>query len=190
MDPMIVVNEEMHISKDNNQQLLIKHAINYVKSYLISPILDLGAGDGWTTNYINTELNLSAISVSINKIDCDNAKKLYNIDMINNDMENLIDCSSDYYNTIWCRQAIEHSQSPFKALKEMNRILKKDGTVILIVPYPLDILIFAESHLYCLDDKQWRNLFIKTGFNVINKHDQFMLNGYAEVMYILKKVTN
>jgi len=190
MNPLNKVYEEMNINNDEDQQMLIKSAIKFCRQELVAPILDIGCADGWTTNYLTTVENLYTEGVSINETDCINAKKLYNINLFNSDMQKMSDVVSNSYNTIWCRHSIEHCTSPFNALLEMHRVLKDEGKVVLIVPYPLDILIFAESHLYVLDDKQWRNLFTKTGFNVYKKQDNFFLNGYAEVMYILKKVTD
>ena len=186
MDPLDSVYGEMNISQDVDQQKLIKNAFFVIKNYVKEPIICIGDGDGWTTNYFKSEIGPDITGLSINSTDCKNAKELFNLDFIQADMQS-IPVQDKTYQTIWSRHSIEHCTSPFNALKEMNRILKDDGKIVLIVPYPLDILIFAESHLYVLDDKQWRNLFIKNGLNVVVKLDKFYYNGYAEVLYILEK---
>lgn len=42
---------------------------------------------------------------------------------------------SETYDTVFCRNVLEHIKNPREALKEIARILKKDGKVIITVPH-------------------------------------------------------
>ncbi len=85
---------------------------------------------------------------------------------------NLQDSSCD---VVLCTEVLEHLEEPLTAIKEMNRILKHEGIVILTVPFfwhvheaPRDFYRYSEYGL--------RYLFEKAGFEIVEIRP---LSGYV-----------
>jgi len=159
--------ENFKLSSDKEivQQSMVAQDLNYVNNVLkkdmSGKILDLGSGDG----FFQTKVS-DAISVSANKDDISQGK-LAGFNMVFADAHNL-PFKKGTFDYVWARQCFEHFVSPYVALKEVHRVLKKDGIAIIIVPIPLPVQISASTHLYVLDAFQWANLFNKTGFKALD----------------------
>ena len=83
---------------------------------------------------------------------------------------------SNYFDIITFNHVLEHVNNPLKTIKEIHRILKKDGALIIGVPnsnslaywlfkknwYQLDVL----RHLFNFSDKNLGNLLKKEGFKI------------------------
>ena len=107
-------------------------------------LLDIGCGKGYITNQVKNRFpnaEISALDYSLAAIDFafDNFK---NIDFIVADAYNL-PYSDHYFDVIVCNNIWEHVPDPLNMLKEIMKVLKKNGYLIISTPsrYRLDNLL-------------------------------------------------
>ena len=98
-------------------------------------LLDIGCGKGYITNRIQNNFpnaEISALDYSVSAIDFafENFK---NIDFIVADAYNL-PYSENYYDIVVCNNIWEHVPDPLNMLKEIQKILKKNGYLIISTP--------------------------------------------------------
>lgn len=68
------------------------------------------------------------------------------------------------FDTVFCLEVLEYQWSPRKALKEINRILKPGGTLILSVPFLHRV--DSDRDYWRLSDKGLHRMLKETGFNI------------------------
>ena len=70
---------------------------------------------------------------------------------------------------IFCSHAFEHTVDPLQTLGEFKRVLKANGLLYLVCPFPTDQQIFGmdKTHWFVLYPKQLISLLHKSGFIVI-----------------------
>ncbi len=161
-------------------------------------IFDFGCGSGEFLSKIDSKWSKSGIDVSLKAIEKGRAK--YGYDLIAEGIEkaNLPDGKFDIV-TMW--MVIEHLQNPFAVLKEVQRILKDDGVVVIKTPnkdsllaiiadslykvslgkitYPIS-LFYTPLHIYYFDFKGLTMLLQKTNFKIIKvAQDERYVTKYA-----------
>ena len=79
------------------------------------------------------------------------------------------------FDTILCSHVLEHTEIPYRIIKEMKRILKKDGNLIIAMPNPHMIFsgqLKTEDHINLICQKTMEIMLTKLGFEIINiKHN-------------------
>lgn len=97
-------------------------------------VLDAGAGAGILSRMLS-EAKFKVMACDINPerfqtkgVKCDKV-----------DLSERIPYKNDRFNHVMLIDVIEHLENPWNALRELNRILKKDGTVIISTPNVLHI---------------------------------------------------
>ena len=99
-------------------------------------ILDAGCGDGTGLKFLFNSgyKNLYGIDINPNKYFL--AKNHIGDDrVIDSDITNT-PFEDEKFDIVWCSHTLEHSYSPIESLKELCRITKKGGYVLIIIPYP------------------------------------------------------
>ena len=99
-------------------------------------ILDAGCGDGTGLKFLFDcgYENLYGIDINPNKYYL--AKNhIGNNRIIDSDITNT-PFEDGKFDVVWCSHTLEHSYSPIESLKELCRICKKGGYVLIIIPYP------------------------------------------------------
>lgn len=94
------------------------------------------------------------------------------------------------YDTILCTQVLEHTPEPRKFLVKINKVLKKNGVLILTVPFtgylhevPGDYFRFTKYAIrYMLKDANFRIVYIKAEGNWISSIGQEIIS-YLEPTY-------
>lgn len=125
-------------------------------------VLDLGCGDGWSTNQL-ISMGYNAIGVTINPDEVNNALKTYSIDLILADMHDLpFDDKS--FDCVYSRESLEHCVAPHIALCEMNRVLIDGGHTLINVPDQK--WINEPSHHIVPSPAQMHEMLFKTKFNL------------------------
>ena len=119
-------------------------------------LLDVGCGLGY---FLVTMKNLGMVSYGVEPgvIDYELAEK-YNLDIFNG---NLLDAKfeDNFFDVITLNHVLEHIDNPFETIKELNRILKPGGYLIIRTP-------IADSYAFQLFGEYWgqidtpRHLFI------------------------------
>jgi SAM-dependent methyltransferase len=97
-----------------------------------------------------------------------------NVDVVA-DIEKRTQFDNDNFHTVICSEVMEHLYRPADALKEMHRVLKKDGWIIIttlfafpVHGYPDDYWRFTPSCMKrLLEDAGFRDIKVETG-GVIN----------------------
>ncbi len=113
---------------------VIKHVIHN-NSY--EKICDIGCGNGVFTAYLkhllpNCELHgIDSSDYALNKAIENGFDK---ISMVNDFSSDLIPYSDESFDLIICKDVLEHLVNPMHLVKEMHRLLKKDGKLLIHVP--------------------------------------------------------
>ncbi len=102
-------------------------------------ILDAACGDGVGVNYLYHNGYTNVIGVEINSAKIDKARELYKTVPENAiqymDISTLT-FSDNSFDTVWCSHTLEHAYEPKLVLAEFKRVIKNNGIVHIIVPYP------------------------------------------------------
>lgn len=127
--------KEMH---KYNKEMLERVIIKYIdKNYNSSPkILDLACGTGFNSYFINSKFsNPQFILVDISEGMLNQARNNYSLDaeFIKSDMLSFLKSSKDNsFDIVICAWAIKY-QNPHEIIKEVSRVLKKDGYFAVLV---------------------------------------------------------
>lgn len=100
-----------------------------------SSILEVGCGDGsFTKELVKYSPDVVAIDISESQI-AENSQRLGGITFRQHDVAERFPFESAAFDVIWCSEVLEHLFDPAFALREMNRILKPGGRLLVTVPY-------------------------------------------------------
>jgi 2-polyprenyl-3-methyl-5-hydroxy-6-metoxy-1,4-benzoquinol methylase len=107
-------------------------------------VLDIGCRDGSLRNYLDKSVVYYGIDI---------ASEFKGESITIQDITEGTSFESDFFDYIFCIDVLEHLKKPFFVLNEINRILKKEGILILSVPNPYH---FKEIiwNLFKIKDKQ------------------------------------
>lgn len=101
-------------------------------------ILDLGCGDGFYLHLLsNLDLEIELVGSDYDKNALNSAQKNLNtnkIKLVQADLMKKLPFPNDYFDGIIMSEVLEHLQDDVKGMKEVRRILKKGGRVVLSVP--------------------------------------------------------
>jgi SAM-dependent methyltransferase len=140
-------------------------------------ILDLGCADGKLL-LILRKLGFEAVGLDIAQSFVDRAQLYSGCNVFCGTAENMVMFKEGEFDCIICTEVLEHVTSPYRALLEMNRILKLNGTAIISSPNAHHIvrimrpLHFVKGelinkHINCFDLTQWKILFSMSGFEIV-----------------------
>tara|TARA_E500000178_G_C16810702_1_gene656808 strand:- start:190 stop:855 length:666 start_codon:yes stop_codon:yes gene_type:complete len=98
-----------------------------------------------------------------------NLKKDKKNNILKGDLDQKLKFKSNYYQNLVIFNVLEHLSNPTKSLKELNRILKKDGLLIGSTPFlyqvhgaPNDYLRFTKSYLISeFKKKKFKAIYVK-----------------------------
>jgi len=125
-------------------------------------ILDVGASDGTFMKYFIDSGFKNTEGVTLCRADAEYGIKNYGFKIKVGDMHEL-PYKDGEFDVIWCRQTFEHAIAPYIAMCEFNRVLKKGGKLIILMPSPQHWTIFPH-HYSVLNPPQMLNLALKSGF--------------------------
>lgn len=118
---------------------------SFMDKYIGGDILEVGAGVGSFTHFLRKKGKLSVVDINnsyLKKL----KKEFSDIHVSFGDIEKVKHFLKKKYDTVVCLNVLEHVSNDIKALRNMYRLLKKDGRLILLVP--------AHKSLYCKFDKK------------------------------------
>ena len=143
-------------------------------------ILDIGCGTGDWTKYLELQ-GYESIGV-----DFYDDKKRNDINFIIGDMHNLL-FNAYEFDFIFNSGVFEHTLAPFISICEMNRILKINGKVLLIVPHEKNLrCVYMEQHISCFDIHGLANLFNKGKFKILETEIYDGEDGQHYVLFLEK----
>lgn len=113
-----------------------KLILGLMKQYHISPeqnILEIGCGWGALINELNTNNyhNTYGIDISEEAVEHCRSQRIKNI--LKMDVAKM-EFDSNYFDLIIASDVLEHIEDEDSALREVYRVLKKDGVLIILVP--------------------------------------------------------
>jgi len=142
-------------------------------------VLDIGSADGTFSKVIVDKTGAKKLlGIDINKPSVDYANQRFKTDKrLHFRVGDAIALpfGTETFEAVFCLEALEHIYSPLKAIKEMKRVLKKNGYVVLLVP--TDSLLFRIVWSVVL--KTWGKHWQDTHVNSFTKD---------KLLVLLKKV--
>lgn len=154
----------------------------FLKDSTNGHLLDIGCADGTTTNQIYKSFpNLKITGLDFYKKAIDFARKTKPwINFVVGDAHNL-PFKNGSFELVTIIETLEHLENPQEVLKEIHRVLKKNGYLIIV--QDTDSLLFrlvwflwtrgkgsvwTNSHISCMEPKDLFKLVKKAGFEIRN----------------------
>jgi ubiquinone/menaquinone biosynthesis C-methylase UbiE len=158
-------------------------------------IVDIGCGYGVLTKNFTDKADVYGVDINDKYLEIAKENKLIPVKA---DISGKLPFKDEFADVIVAGEVIEHTLEPEKVLKEFNRVLKKDGKLIITVPNvssvaSLFFLIFYNRPLpevftpfhfsyFCL--KNLSELIKKNGFIICKKSTNEVLPTYIFSRYI------
>jgi ubiquinone/menaquinone biosynthesis C-methylase UbiE len=100
-----------------------------------APVLEVGCGDGsFTTDLAERFSSVTGIDISAGQV-AENTERLPNITFLQHDVSERFPFADGTFEVVWCSEVLEHLFDTAFALREMHRILKPGGRLLVTVPY-------------------------------------------------------
>ena len=169
------------------------------------PILDIGVGDGGISRFLFQKKIKIDIGIDIDKNGLGNARRtgVYK-KVLQADAQNM-PFNAASFNTVVSNSTFEHIEDDLGAVKEVSRVLKKNGLFFMTVPNPFlarTVLLIegnnrkAKSaltklnkrvqHLHYRALKEWKKIFTKNNMSIVY-HKYYYPEGTTRVWYSLMK---
>lgn len=119
------------------------------------PMLDIGLGSGRSLMYIDKKgvgekLDLYGLDLMPKRLDSVYGSERWKL--FQGDIEGGIPFEDKSFEIVLCEQLLEHLNEPNEAIKELSRVMKKDGLLVLGVPiFPPFVNILRELIVPKLD---------------------------------------
>lgn len=144
-------------------------------------VLDIACGTGYGSLHLLRSGAKKVIGVDISKEAIDYAKSKYQkrgIKFLQGNAEN-IPLESGASDVIVSIETIEHLKNPEKFLKEIKRVLKKDGLVIISTP---NVLVYPKGNIFHKKEfapKELKTLLLKYFKNLKIYYQHSVLSSYV-----------
>lgn len=172
------------INDDSNEKSrLMKIAtfnryVDFIKKYKnTGRLLDIGCAFGYLLETVE-DRGFDVYGVEVSKSSSNIAKDKFGDKIFNKQLEE-VKFRDEYFDVITMFDLIEHIPRPQKFLKEIERILHKDGIIAIITPdtdsFSKNVLGFKNwfhykpEHLFYYNKKSLNNLFNKFDFKIVVK---------------------
>lgn len=122
-------------------------------------VLDIGCGTGEFGGFqVFDTWELYGLDLTEHKLVCEAYKEVRIGDM------HKIPYDDGFFDVVWIAHTLEHAISPYVLLCEINRVLKQDGYVVVVVPAEGDYKTCMPGHYFVPTMKQLGNLLHQTNF--------------------------
>jgi SAM-dependent methyltransferase len=164
------ISKNLTASQRKNRRFLKKEALK-----LRGTILDLGCGSGEYSQILAKNKQNHVIALDSNNTLCQRVRQKNNLKVIHSDAHKL-PFKDNSFDTCFCNTVLEHVKEPEQIIKEISRTLKKDGKLIISIPF------LQEIHADPYDFQRYTpygltNLLKKHGFQINKVHcDYGVLN--------------
>jgi ubiquinone/menaquinone biosynthesis C-methylase UbiE len=100
-----------------------------------SPLLEVGCGDAtFTADLARFSPSVTAVDISAGQIE-ENSRRFPKIKFIQHDVAERLPFADASFQVAWCSEVLEHLFDPQFALREMHRVLRPGGRLLVTVPY-------------------------------------------------------
>lgn len=169
--------DNSHCKIELEEKIMFSMLNKYIKNKKDARILDIGCGSGLITKKIQESgYNVEGLDFSQEAV-----KKAINngISAEICDLDEGINKNNDKYDVVWAGDIIEHVFDPMGLLREISRVLKKDGILILCIPSDVGIV----SRIKILLGYSYQEItYKKSGYH---KHHTFF--NLRLISFMLKK---
>ena len=177
----------------------------WAKRTFIKPILDIGTGDGKMSRFMLSMNQKVDVGIDIDSKAVSNAIKNKNFgiyDKIFVEDASKMSFPNSSFNTILSNSTFEHIQKDLEAIKEVSRVLKKDGYFYVTLPLPshqkfLKRLGVGKEELHKYNERvvhyhyrsfnEWIDLLKKNNLKVIYSKSYIPLR-VEKIWYIFHKI--
>ncbi|MDO8529163.1 MAG: methyltransferase domain-containing protein [bacterium] len=122
----------------------------YFKNIKDKKILEIGCGDGGVVQFLKDKNEVYALDISKNAMKFLEQKGIKSfLADVSNERIPFDDCSLD---AVIALEVVEHLKSPQHAIEEIQRVLKKNGKLIVSIPNPRTGHIFLYPCLFTLEN--------------------------------------
>ena len=108
--------------------------LGLLRDYSVSVFLDVGCGDGSFASAVQRELQCKSYGIDISQDAADSAQKngvkAFQLDIDSEDFP----FESLYFDCVFCGEIIEHLYYPDHLLREVHRVLRPGGILLLTTP--------------------------------------------------------
>jgi 2-polyprenyl-3-methyl-5-hydroxy-6-metoxy-1,4-benzoquinol methylase len=148
-----------------------------------SRVLDIGCAYGYFLKLCD-EYGMETYGIDISRYAIEKASKITKAKLFVHDIDNGIKFfKNNFFDLIVMLDVIEHTKSPFNVLKEVYRVLKPDGKLVVTTPNINAIERFIsnnnwhgfkdKTHLYLFTPTSLRFLAEKVGFKILTLETSF-----------------
>jgi ubiquinone/menaquinone biosynthesis C-methylase UbiE len=125
-------------------------------------VLDIGCHSGLFTEKIVTRFNIKQIyGLDISPRAISFAKKRIKGGKFLVGNAHKLPYKSNYFDVVYCLEMLEHVEDPDKVIREIKRVLKKNGHAIILIP--TDNLLFRITwYLWNLYQPVWKDVHIQS----------------------------
>jgi len=175
----------------------IKVYIDFFKPYLNRlkkgmRVLDLGCGRGEFTHYIkNSGLNVDPVDISPSAL-----KRVHSRNKKIMSAENLSELKSGIYDAVFAIELLNYVSSPERVLKEIKRVLKRDGFLFISVENKYggilsssilrigDVLKAIKDDYACVEWEMATRYYTKSDFKKLLKKEGFEILKLSGLHYV------
>lgn len=119
-------------------------------------VLDVGCGDGGECFVVKTiRKTTDVFGIDISQTAIDKARRIYgSVGTFKLGSATEIPYPDDFFDLVICGEVLEHLEDPEKAIKELLRVVKKGGRLLISTPYKETMVkIVSFEHLWSFDGK-------------------------------------
>lgn len=162
-----------------------ERVLNYLRQNKVETVLDVGCGSGHLVDLINNN-NFKGYGITINPEEIEKAqsKNIYLCDI--QDFESLKTIGMAHFDAVLSFDCVEHLERPLEALKNINKILKKNGLFISYIPPAR--WIECDYHIIVYSPRQYRWLLNLAGFDLIESRGKYSFSKKG-ITYYAQKVS-
>ncbi len=140
-------------------------------------LLDFGSGEGWFVHHASLN-GFDATGMDVDKSKITKGSKIFQGKFVHGDS---LDSFDSCFDVVSLLSILEHVQDPNQLLKQVSKVLKKSGIVMIVVPtvdsLQYEILkhdyywFMAPHHINLFSFKGLEKLLQKNSFVILSKHD-------------------
>lgn len=186
--------DELYVSQADGRQKTFKKALKLVERFRPSKgkILDVGCAAGFFLN-VAKKSGWETFGVEPSKWLGEWGNKNFGLNIVNGVLKEG-NFKEDYFDVVTMWDVLEHTPDPISELKEVNRVLKKDGVVIINFPDVGSWMakaagrnwwFFLSVHLYHFTPKTLTKMLEKSGLRVISVKPHIQTLGLGHLVKMI-----